>query len=137
MQLLQTQGAAYFPRTQEIRFDAPMIWLMVGLAISSALIFGLVPALQASGGSVRSNRCGPVERSPAARASVACAAASWRRSSRLRRRCSIVAALLLTSLDRLRQVDLGFDTDSRADRIDSLAGRAVPRRRSRIAVVLG
>ena len=51
MQLLQAQGATYFPRTQEIRFDAPMMWLMAGLAISSALIFGLVPALHATGGS--------------------------------------------------------------------------------------
>ena len=32
MQLLQAQGASYSPRTQEIRFDAPMIWLMAGLA---------------------------------------------------------------------------------------------------------
>ena len=52
MQLLQTQGATYFPRTQEIRFDAPMMWLMAALAMSSALIFGLVPALNATGGSV-------------------------------------------------------------------------------------
>ena len=39
----------------------------------------------------------------------------------------IVAALLLASLERLRQVDLGFDTAQRADRIDSAAGRAVSR----------
>ncbi len=86
MQLLQAQGASYFPRTQEIRIDAPMIWLMAGLAFSSALIFGVVPGLQAIGGSV-DPRCVPGERSRAAWAFVVFAAAWWRRSSRLRRRC--------------------------------------------------
>ncbi len=109
MQLLQTQGATYFPRTQEIRFDEPMIWLMVGLAISSALIFGLVPALQASGGSVdQSLRSG---RTVAGGAGVrrlrrTLVAAQFAIATPL----LIVAALLLTSLERLRQVDLGFDT---------------------------
>ena len=36
----------------------------------------------------------------------------------------VIAALLLTSLDRLRQVDLGFDPAS-ADRVDPLTGRAI------------
>jgi putative ABC transport system permease protein len=95
MRLLQTQGATYFPRTQEIRFDAPMLWLMAGLAITSALIFGLVPALQAASGSVAgAMRSG---RTVAGGAGV----------RRLRR--GLVAALLLASLDRLRQVDLGVD----------------------------
>ncbi len=52
MQLLQTYGATYFPRTGEIRFDASMAWLMLALAMSSALLFGLVPALNATGGTV-------------------------------------------------------------------------------------
>ena len=38
----------------------------------------------------------------------------------------IVAGLLLASLNQLKQVDLGFDTDASADRLDSPAGRAVP-----------
>ena len=108
MQLLQTQGASYFPRTQEIRVDAAMIWLLAGLAISSALIFGLVPALHAAGGSVNASlRAGRTATGgPGAR--------------RLRRGLVavqfaiatpllIIAALLLMSLDRLQQVDLGFD----------------------------
>jgi len=109
MQVLQTQGATYFPRTQEIRFDAPMIWLMAGLAISSALIFGLVPALHATGGSVDASlRSG---RTIAGGAGVrrlrrSLVAAQFAIATPL----LIIAALLLTSLDRLRQVDLGFDT---------------------------
>jgi putative ABC transport system permease protein len=109
MQLLQAQGAAYFPRTQEIRFDAPMIWLMAGLALSSALIFGLVPSLHATGGSVgvplRSGRTvtGGVGVRRLRRGLVA---AQFAIATPL----LIIAALLLTSLERLRQVDLGFET---------------------------
>ena len=32
MRLLQAQGAAYFPRTQEIEMDAALIWFIIGLA---------------------------------------------------------------------------------------------------------
>ncbi len=108
MQVLQTQGAAYFPRTQEIRFDAPMLWVMAGLAISSALIFGLVPALHATDGpgdaSLRSGRT-VVGGTSARRLRRTLVAAQFAIATPL----VIVAALLLTSLDRLRQVDLGFD----------------------------
>ncbi len=108
MRLLQTEGAAYFPRTQEIRFDAPMMWLLAALAASSALIFGVVPALHATGGSVDA----------ALRSGRAVAGGAGVR--RLRRGLVaaqfaiatpllIIAALLLTSLDRLRQVDVGVD----------------------------
>ena len=109
MQWLQSQGATYFPRTQEIRFDAPMIWLIAGLAISSALIFGLVPALHATGG--------PVDASLRSGRTVAGGAAVRRlRRSLVAAQFAIatplliIAALLLTSLDRLRQVDIGVDT---------------------------
>jgi len=109
MQLLQTQGATYFPRTQEIRFDAPMIWLMAALTISSALIFGLVPALHATTGSVDASlRSG---RTVAGGAGVrrlrrGLVAAQFAIATPL----LIVAALLLTSLEQLRQVDVGVDT---------------------------
>ena len=109
MQLLQTQGATYFPRTQEIRFDAPIIWLMAGLAISSALIFGLVPALHATGApvdaSLRSGRA-VAGGAGARRLRRSLVAAQFAIATPL----LIIAALLLTSLDRLRQVDIGVDT---------------------------
>ena len=44
--LLRGVGANYFPRMQEIALDAPVVWLLVGLTVTSGLIFGLVPALQ-------------------------------------------------------------------------------------------
>ena len=109
MQLLQAQGATYFPRTQEIRFDAPMIWLIAGLAISSALIFGLVPALHATGSSgdasLRSGRT-VAGGAGVRRLRRSLVAAQFAIATPL----LIIAALLLTSLDRLRQVDLGFET---------------------------
>src|SRR5262249_36655183 len=52
MQLLQTLGATYFPRTSEVQFSASLGWLRFALAVSSALLFGLVPALNATSGSV-------------------------------------------------------------------------------------
>jgi len=39
MQLLQTAGATYFPRTSEIQFNATLGWVLLGLAVSSALLF--------------------------------------------------------------------------------------------------
>ncbi len=108
MQLLQAQGASYFPRTQEIRVDAHMIWLMAGLAISSAVIFGLVPALHATGGSVDASLgSGRTVTGGAGvrRLRRGLVAAQFAIATPL----LIIAALLLTSLDRLRQVDLGFD----------------------------
>src|SRR5687768_7649707 len=111
MQMLQAQGATYFPRTQEIQFDAPMMWLMAALAMSSALIFGLVPALHATGGSVDAAlRSG---RTVAGGAGVrrlrrGLVAAQFAIATPL----LIIAALLLASLDRLRQVDVGVDASS-------------------------
>ena len=110
MQLMQTVGATYFPRTGETRFDAAMAWLMVGLALSSALLFGLVPALNATGGSVDES----LRSSRSSTASVGV--------RRLRRALVgaqfaiatpllIVAGLLLASLNQLKQVDLGFETE--------------------------
>jgi putative ABC transport system permease protein len=110
MQLLQVYGATYFPRTGEIGFDASMIWLMAALAISSAIIFGMVPAIHGTGGSVDAS----LRSSRSSTASVG--------ARRLRRvlvgaqfaiatPLLIVAGLLLASLHELRQVDLGFDTE--------------------------
>ena len=86
MQLLQTYGATYFPRTGEIRLDAPVLWLMTALALSSAFLFGLVPAVHGTGGTVdaalRSSRS-----STASAACAACAGCWSERSSPSLRRC--------------------------------------------------
>ena len=109
MQLLQVQAATYFPRTQEIRVDGLLLLVMAGLGLSSALMFGLVPSLHATVGSVDAAlRSG---RTVAGGAGVrrlrrGLVAAQFAIATPL----LVVAALLLTSLDRLRQVDVGFDT---------------------------
>jgi predicted permease len=109
MQLLQTYGAAYFPRTAEIRMDPPVAWLMSALALSSAMLFGLVPAVHGTAGTVDA----------ALRSSRSSTASAGVR--RLRRvlvgaqfavatPLLIVSGLLLASLNELKQVDLGFNT---------------------------
>ena len=52
VRLLQTAGADYFPRTQEIGLDGPVLWLLAAVTIASGVLFGLVPALYGAGGPV-------------------------------------------------------------------------------------
>jgi putative ABC transport system permease protein len=110
MQLLQTMGATYFPRTSEIQFNATLGWVMFGLAVSSALLFGLVPAFNSTGGSVdeslrssRSTTAGVGVR----RMRRALVAAQFAIATPL----LIGAGLLLASLNALKSVDLGFEDD--------------------------
>jgi len=109
MRLLKAYAGEYFPRTDEIQFDAVPIGFMSALALSSALLFGLLPALQAT-------------RRPTRGARLASRTTTGGRGARRLRRglvaaqfaiatpLLIVAVLLVTSLQRLKDVDLGFDT---------------------------
>ncbi len=109
MQLLQGIGSTYFPRTQEIAWDARVWWVLAGLAACSGLIFGLVPAMHGSGGPVdtllrslgRASTANPAAR----RLRRALVAAQFAIATPL----LIVAALLVASLNELKSVDLGFD----------------------------
>ena len=112
VQLVQAVGATYFPRTQEIRFDAPVIWMMAGLTVFGGLIFGLVPALHGTGGAVDDSL-----------RSLSRSSTGSRGVQRLRRvlvgsqfaiatPLLVVAGLLLLSLNALKQVDLGFDSSN-------------------------
>ncbi len=112
VRLVQAVGATYFPRTQEIRFDAPVIWMMAALTILSGLIFGLVPALHGTGGAVDDSL-----------RSLSRSSTGSRGVQRLRRilvgsqfaiatPLLVVAGLLLVSLNALKQVDLGFDSSN-------------------------
>jgi putative ABC transport system permease protein len=110
MQLLQTLGAAYFPRTGEIQFNGNLGWLMAALAVSSALLFGLIPALNVTGGSVDES----LRSSRSATAGVGVrrlrrglVAAQFAIATPL----LVAAGLLLTSLNALKSVDLGVDGD--------------------------
>lgn len=109
IRLLQTVGATYFPRTQEITIDGWVIGVVVALGVMSAAMFCLVPALQGTGGpldtALRSSRTstGTVGARRLRRALVGVQFA-------IATPLLIVAALLLASLNELKQVDLGFDT---------------------------
>ncbi|MFB3855300.1 MAG: ADOP family duplicated permease [Vicinamibacterales bacterium] len=102
-------GSNYFPRMQEARFDERVFLLLAGLGLCSALIFGLVPALNGSSlSSLRSLQSQDRWATPGL---------ATRRARRLLVGAQfaivtpllVVAALLLTSLYELRSVDLGFD----------------------------
>ena len=110
IRLLQTAGANYLPRTQEIGLDGPVLWLLAAVTIASGVLFGAVPALYGAGG--------PVEESLR---SMGRSATGSRAVRRLRRGLVasqfaiatpllVGAGLLLVSLNELRRVDLGFDT---------------------------
>jgi putative ABC transport system permease protein len=109
IRLLQGIGSTYFPRTQEVALDARVLWLLAALAACSGLIFGLVPAMHGTGGSVdaslrslgRSSTGNPAVR----RLRHALVAAQFAVATPL----LIVAGLLLASLNQLKSVDLGFD----------------------------
>jgi len=110
IRLLREAGGAFFPRTQEIAFAGPALWILAGLTAASTLLFGLVPALHGSGG--------PVEASLRSSGRSSTGSVSVRRVRRILVATQfaiatpllIVAGLLLVSLNELGRVDLGFNT---------------------------
>ena len=107
--VVRTAGATYLPRTYDIALGGRVLAFLAALAAISAAIFAIVPAFQGSGmrldESLRSGR-----------SSTAGAGARRLRQGLVAGQFAIctplliVAALLLVSLNALRQVDLGFDT---------------------------
>jgi putative ABC transport system permease protein len=110
VRLLQTAGATYFPRTQEIGLNGPVLWLLAAVTIASGVLFGLVPALYGAGG--------PVDESLRSMGRSAIGSLAVRRLRRglvasqfaIATPLLVVAGLLLVSLNALQRVDLGFDT---------------------------
>ncbi len=107
--LLRDVGAAYFPRTQEIAIDGPVLAVLLTVTLVSVAIFGLIPALSGSGRDVdqtlhaseRASTGSPTAR----RLRRGLVATQFAISTPL----LVVAALLLVSLNERRKVDLGFD----------------------------
>jgi putative ABC transport system permease protein len=106
---LRRYGAAYVPRTQEVALDRTAIWVLVALTASSALLFGLVPALHGSGGRVdealRAEGRSSTGHLGVRRLRRALVGAQFMIATPL----LVVGALLVVSLSRLGRVDLGFD----------------------------
>jgi predicted permease len=109
VQLLQGIGSTYFPRTQEMGLDAPVLWVLSALAACSGLLFGFAPAMHGTGGSVdaslRSLGRSTTGNLAARRLRRALVASQFAIATPL----LIVAGLLLASLSQLKNVDLGFD----------------------------
>jgi len=107
--LLRSVGADYFPRTQEIALDGPVLWLLAASTAAGGLLFGLVPAVHGTGG--------PVDESLRSFGRSSTGSIAVRRLRRLlvagqfaiATPLLVVAGLLLASLNELGRVDLGFD----------------------------
>ncbi len=108
--LLRDFGMGFFPRTQEIALDGPVLWLLAALTGASGLLFGLIPAVHGAGG--------PVEDSLRSIGRSSTGSVAVRRLRRVLVGCQfaiatpllVVAGLLLASLNELGRVDLGFDS---------------------------
>jgi putative ABC transport system permease protein len=107
--LLRDVGASYFPRTQEIAFDGPVLALLAALTVMSALVFGLIPALQTARGSDREVLTAGERSSTGGVAARRLRRVLVGSQFAIATPLLIVAALLLVSLDAMRTVDLGFD----------------------------
>ena len=106
--VVRSVGATYLPRTYDIALGGRVLAFLVVLAAISAAIFAMVPALQGTGmrldESLRSGRSSTAG-TGTRRLRQALVAGQFAICTPL----LIVAALLLVSLNALRQVDLGFD----------------------------
>ena len=112
VRLVRAFGANYFPRTAEIGIDGPVFWLLVGLTVASALLFGLVPAVHGSGDDARVDDA----LRGSGRGSTASLGVRRLRSVLVAGQFAIatpllvVAGLLLATVSALGRVDVGFDT---------------------------
>jgi putative ABC transport system permease protein len=108
--LLRDAGANYLARAGEIDMDAHTLWFMAALTASSALLFGLVPALQASKK--------PLDDTLRSQGRSSSGSLALRRlrgvlvgtQFAIAMPLLMVAVLLLASLRELGRVDVGFDT---------------------------
>jgi putative ABC transport system permease protein len=110
IRVLRNFGAAYFPRTGEIALDGVVVWVLVALTVVAGFLFGLVPALHGSGGTL------DVTLRSASRSSTGSVSVRRLRRALVGTQFAIatpllvVAGLLLVSLNKLGRVDIGFDT---------------------------
>ena len=114
--LLRDFGAGYFPRTQEIALDGAALWLLAALTTTSALLFGVVPAVHGTGGPLGAPGEIVEALRSAGRSSTGSIAVRRLRRALVSSQFAIatplliVAGLLVVSLSELGRVDLGFDS---------------------------
>jgi putative ABC transport system permease protein len=107
--LLRDVAAAYFPRTQEIALDGSVLPVLAALTLVSTLIFGLIPALHGLGTRPEETLHAVERFSTGTRATRRLRQALVGTQYAIATPLLVTAALLLLSLNALRNVDLGFD----------------------------
>ncbi len=110
MRLLQSVGAGYFPRMQEVTVDGTVLGLMAVLTVMSGCLFGLIPALHGTGGTIDHSLRSLGRSSTGSLATRRLRQALVGTQFAVATPLLIVAGLLLASLHELQKVDLGFDT---------------------------
>ncbi len=108
----------YLPRVHEIGMDGTMAWVLGLLTVISAALFGLVPAMHATGAGGGVSSGAALEETLRAEGRSTTGSVAVRRMRRLlvgsqfaiATPLLIVAGLLLVSLNQLGRVDIGFDT---------------------------
>jgi putative ABC transport system permease protein len=111
VQLLSHATALDLPRLDEVRVDATVMWFAVGLTLSTGVVMGSVPAWRLTAGNpqevLRAGSHTVTEARRGRRVRDALIAVEVGLSAAL----LLVAGLLIASLNRLLQVDKGFETE--------------------------
>ena len=128
IRLLQTAGANYVPRTQEMGLNGPVLWLLAASRSRAACCSASFRPSTAQAGRSTS-RCDRSDVRPqAVLRSGGCDAGWWQVSSLLRHRCSSSPDCSLVSLNELRQSRSRVRHAKRAHRCDPAARRRSIRR---------
>jgi putative ABC transport system permease protein len=110
LQLIHRYGGDYIPRIDEIGLGGPAIVWLVALTAGSAIVMGIVPAVQSVRGTAHrqlpSSGRSMTESPAARRVSRALVGAEFAIATPL----LVAAVLVLTTLDRLRDLPVGVDT---------------------------
>lgn len=112
LDVLRTRGASVFPRMSELALDSYVLVFTLAISVLTALIFGLVPALQLSRLQIREvlNQSG---RTPGLRGQTPARRVLVVTQVALASVLLIASGLLLRSYLRLTHLDPGFRSDNR------------------------
>jgi putative ABC transport system permease protein len=107
--LLRAVGTETVPRLEDVRLDMPVLAFTAAVALGSAILFGLLPAIRASrpdvGEALKTGGRGDGRQGPGHRVRATLVAAEVSLSLVL----LVGAGLMMRSFMRLQSVDLGFD----------------------------
>ena len=99
------------PRLAELHADASLLWITLALSLPTALVLGLMPALQLSRGSASGSLAGAGAAVRATRGQSRARSGLVITEVALALVLAVAATLLIRSLMRLTDVDPGFRTD--------------------------